>query len=62
MKEPGEASGSRTRWAAAPAGEPQAEEEPGGSALESAETGSAAVELGQPAETVVENLQSNYVL
>lgn len=62
MTEPGEASGSKTRRAAAPAGEPQAVEEPGESGLESAETASAAVELGPPAETVVENLLWNYGL
>lgn len=62
MKEPGEALGSRRRWAAVPAGGPQAEEEPGEFALESAATVSAAVELGQLAEMVVENLLSNYVL
>lgn len=62
MKEPGEALGSRKRWAAVRAGGPQAEEEPVESVLELAEAVSAAVELGQLAEMVVENHLSNCVL
>lgn len=62
MKEPGEALGNRRRWAAAPAGGPPAEEEPAEAALELTEAVSAAVELGQLAEMVVENLLMNYVL
>lgn len=62
MKEPGEALGSRKRWATVHAGGPQAEEEPVESVLELAEAVSAAVELGQLAEMVVENHLSNCVL
>lgn len=62
MKKPGEASGSRRTWGAVPAGGPQAEGEPAESALESTEAVSAAVELGQLAEMVAENLLWNYVL